>query len=95
VAQKAVVAKTTKPAEVKKPLSKAAAAKLAAAAAAQAAKPRAPKPKEDQASVEERRTDRRPPATHGTVRMANEGCRCDLCRTALSDYRRERATADW
>jgi len=27
--------------------------------------------------------------------MANEGCDCDLCRTALSDYRRERATADW
>jgi hypothetical protein len=27
--------------------------------------------------------------------MANEGCECDLCRTALSDYRRERATADW
>jgi hypothetical protein len=39
--------------------------------------------------------DRRPPAQHGTVRMANEGCDCDLCRTALSDYRRERATADW
>jgi hypothetical protein len=39
--------------------------------------------------------DRRPPAQHGTVRMANEGCLCDLCRTALSDYRRERATADW
>jgi hypothetical protein len=39
--------------------------------------------------------DRRPPAQHGTVRMANEGCQCDLCRTALSDYRRERATADW
>jgi hypothetical protein len=39
--------------------------------------------------------DRRPPAQHGTVRMANEGCDCELCRTALSDYRRERATADW
>jgi hypothetical protein len=58
---------------------------------APAAAPARPSHKQALARV----TDRRPPAQHGTVRMANEGCDCDLCRTALSDYRRERATADW
>jgi hypothetical protein len=58
---------------------------------APAAAPARPSHKQAAARV----ADRRPPAQHGTVRMANEGCDCDLCRTALSDYRRERATADW
>jgi hypothetical protein len=60
-----------------------------------AAPSRAPRSAAAAASRATTTDDRRPPAQHGTVRMANEGCLCDRCRTALSDYRRERATADW